>query len=210
MNIVIVDGQVITRVGLRELFTEIPDIRVVVSTDDYRQADAIIKELKPQLLVIDPFFTPDFSLEDLLVLKSTHTKLKVMVISANRQPVNVIKLMGMGIKNHLSKDASKEEILTAIQHIHRDEKFLCSRTDQMLSGTIQIDAKAAASELSQREKEIIHLIAEGRSDKAIAEELYLSFHTIRTHRKNIARKLGFSLKNAAELVLLINYMNDVI
>ncbi|MDB5148331.1 MAG: Chemotaxis response regulator protein-glutamate methylesterase of group 1 operon, partial [Mucilaginibacter sp.] len=64
--------------------------------------------------------------------------------------------------------------------------------------------------LSPREKEIIHLIADGLPDNAIAQKLFLSFHTIRTHRKNITKKLGFSLKNAAELVWLISYLNDLI
>jgi len=91
----------------------------------------------------------------------------------------------------------------------RANSFFCKNTFETLFGNKLIPEQAEVSQLSPRELEIIRLIAEGMTNNEIAEKLYLSFHTVKTHRKNIIKKLGFSFKNTAEFASFIESNNFI-
>jgi DNA-binding NarL/FixJ family response regulator len=161
-------------------------------------------------LIIDPFFEGTLTFDDLTVLTAKFPLLQILVTYNGLQRAELAKILDAGIKGLLSKAASQDEIIASVQAALINEKHVCKQSKQTLFGAARSIETTSLPALSPREKEIIHLIADGLPDNAIAQKLFLSFHTIRTHRKNIAKKLGFSLKNAAELVWLISYLNDLI
>jgi two-component system nitrate/nitrite response regulator NarL len=112
-----------------------------------------------------------------------------------------------GIDNHISKHAPLEEIITGVNTVLHQQRFLCSYSRSLMKDDAHT-VKFNIPTLSGRERQIILLIAEGKSDKDIADSLYLSYHTVRTHRKNISRKVGFSLKNAGDLITLVKMLNE--
>jgi len=156
--------------------------------------------LKPHLLIADCFSDPAFTTDDLTRLIATHPQLPVLLLHNYLQRTDVLKLTDTGFNCILSKNASEQEVSQAVDAALSHRKFLCNSTSLLLSGNEKGGEPVSLPALSAREKEIVLLIAEGLPDNAIAQKLFLSFHTVRTHRKNISKKLGFSLKNAAELV----------
>lgn len=209
-SVLLIDGQVLTQKGLSQVISEL-GLKVFSETShNYEQLNKLINQLKPQLLIIDPFFGGILTFEDLTTLIVGFPLLQVLIIYTGIQGGELAKMLDLGIKGLLSKAAAQDEIITSVQAAMINEKHLCKQTKQTLFGAARNIETSSLPVLSPREKEIIYLIADGFPDNAIAQKLFLSFHTIRTHRKNITKKLGFSLKNAAELVWLISYFNDII
>lgn len=208
--ILLIDNQELTLTGLTNTFAAYPNFALIAYQGELAQIDHAIKQHQPRVLVMDPFLEKE-GVEKLKQLKANFEDLQFLVLSNQTQCADIISIFELGIKCYVSKLSSTQEIIAGVMAAANHEKYVCGQVKQQLtpagSPLIQL---SDIPKFSEREKEIIHLIAAGVSDKAIAEKLFLSFHTIRTHRKNIARKLGFSLKNAAELVSLISYLNDVI
>ena len=106
----------------------------------------------------------------------------------------------MGVTSHLLKECEKDEIVEAIYKTYLGERFLCSKiTSSVLDADNVNTSSCEGMKISDRELEIIALIASGNSNKEVAEKLFISTHTVTTHRKNILSKLG--VKNTAGLVL---------
>ncbi|UOE46250.1 response regulator transcription factor [Mucilaginibacter sp. SMC90] len=208
-KILLIDKQTLTQKGFTEISSELGLNVIVEPCDNYEHLKKLIDQLKPHLLVIDPFLGGILTFEDLSLVAECPS-LQILVTYNTLQRPELTKMLNLGIKNLLCKTAAQEEIIASLQAALLNKKYLCNQSKQMVLGLTRNTDAVSLPSLSPREKEIIHLIADGLPDSAIAQKLFLSFHTIRTHRKNITKKLGFSLKNAAELVWLIGYLNDLI
>jgi two-component system NarL family response regulator len=123
------------------------------------------------------------------------------VISNKQKKNERQEVVDLGIKNYVSKECRKQELVNAVYAAAKGKQFFCEQVLQILIGN-KITGKTTEDvpQLSIREKEIIQLVAEGLTNKEIAGRLFLSIHTVKTHRKNMIRKLGFTFKNAAELM----------
>ncbi|MBL4676410.1 MAG: response regulator transcription factor [Mucilaginibacter sp.] len=210
VTVLLSDGQLLTRNGLKNIISAADGFKVIGSEGLQVRLIESMRLLQPKLLIIDPFLKPD-GLLYLQQLRQEMPHSMVIVMSNNIQRADVLKIFELGIKCYISKAASETEIWAAVSAALHNEKFICSSVNQQFfSGNHLNGTSVEIPELSPREKEIIPLIANGIPDKEIAERLSLSFHTVRTHRKNITRKLGFTLKNAAELTMLVGYLNELI
>ncbi len=159
----------------------------------------------PDILLID-VFSEAFDVEKIMAYISFATKTKFIPITSPRSKNEYSKIIKSGIKSYLLKSCSEEEIIDCINATAKGDNYICS----MVLDAMLIDQDAAKKEpsykktcdglnISDREIEIIKLIAEGCINKEIADRLYLSNHTINTHRKNIMQKLG--INNTAGIVL---------
>jgi DNA-binding NarL/FixJ family response regulator len=206
IKVLIADNQVLTNQGITTLLSTISDIRIIGKAIDVIELEQMIIKLKPDVVIIDHDYSNHFDIQD---LKNIHTEFSashILVLSNRQHKQEILELLEHGIKNYLSKMCSRDELLQAVYAAAKNELYLCPATTKTVYGDELSQTNIEIPELSSRETEIIHLIAEGLTNKEIADKLFLSFHTIKSHRKNIIKKLGFSFKNAAELSSLIQLL----
>ncbi len=159
-----------------------------------------VEKFKPDVLVVD-YSIPNFvEIDELSKINEISEKTKLLVISNDRNKDNILKAINAGVKGYLSRECGKEEILNALFTIHKGEKFFCNKIlDVIIEKQINPQDDFSQLNLGEREIEVIKLITSGYSNKDIADKLFISIHTLYTHKKNIMRKLNF--KSPVELVL---------
>lgn len=197
IKVLIADNQPLTREGVKILLADIEDIYIIGQADNIDMLEKNILELKPQVVIIDHDYSDNFSIAD---IKQVHTKFPetgLLILSNTQNRGEIAELAAHGIQNYLFKACSKDDLLNGIYATARGEQFFCADTLKIMGDEPENEQPA----LSIRETEIVQLVAAGMANKEIAEKLYLSIHTVKTHRKNIIKKLGFTFKNAADLMV---------
>jgi DNA-binding NarL/FixJ family response regulator len=207
ITVLLADNQALTREGTIALLTPVKDIKVMAIADTVTELKNLQQQHNAQVIVMDHYF----DIGGITELANYFSPAAIVILSNSQQRAEVQELIDSGIKNHVSKACDADELVDAIYAAARGDEFNCVKTTRILYGSEQPAIKPdSISQLSSREAEIVHLIAEGLPNKDIAEKLFLSVHTVKTHRKNIIKKLGFSFKNAAELILVLGSLNDFI
>lgn len=201
IEIIIADSHFLSRKGLVVLLAENTDF--ILLAEAHSTIDLIEKSqlYKPDLIIID-YTSTNYSLEGLQQIVRKYPKTKLLAITELQSNEVISKVLKTGISSHLLKDCEQDEIIEAIYKTVKGEKFMCRKiVNAILSGKpiIKDEYSCKGMGISDREMEIITLIAEGYSNKEVADKLFLSTHTVTTHRKNIMNKLG--INNTASLVL---------
>jgi len=205
IRVVIADDSQLIRLGLDVILSKQEDITVVGEATTSEELLAILKETDADVLLID--FTADgFSLESIPQVLSQNPKLGVVAITPDQEGATVVNALKAGVKSYVKKNCDSEEIISSVRETSNGAKFFCGKILETIH-QVDIDPNDDSYEsfncqpvqLSIREQEIITLIAEGLTNGQIAEKLFLSTHTVNTHRKNIMQKLG--VKNTASIVM---------
>jgi DNA-binding NarL/FixJ family response regulator len=156
------------------------------------------------VLSID-FLAKDFSIDTVVAAKQICPTLKIVAITPDQSGHTIVNALRAGVDSYVKKDCSIEEVVEALEETAQGSAFFCGQIlDRIKKDSIDLDdANGPAScdpiQLSNRELEVIVLISEGYTNVKIAERLFLSGHTVNTHRKNIMQKLG--VNNTAALVM---------
>jgi DNA-binding NarL/FixJ family response regulator len=157
------------------------------------------------LLIID-YTSKGFSLDQIVDLKANYPKLTVMAITPYTNAQTIVQAVQAGVESHIKKECSIKEIKDAYNATIKGEKFFCDDIiKQMRLENVNIDKisfnslNTTSANLSERELQIIQFIAEGYTNSQIAAIIYLSNHTVNTHRKNIMKKLN--VNNTAGIVM---------
>jgi DNA-binding NarL/FixJ family response regulator len=201
IKIIIVDDHKILRQGLRTMLEKIPGLEVVAEAEDGRTAVRQAQELLPQVVIMD------VGLPDLNGIEATRQVLmaspetKVIGLSMHSDKRFVLNMIKAGASGYLLKDSAFEELATAIHTVMANKSYLTQEVAHIvvkdyLEGPS--NKPSAFSVLTLREREVLQLIAEGKSSRQIAEILCLSIKTVETHRQQIMHKLD--LHNVADLV----------
>jgi DNA-binding NarL/FixJ family response regulator len=199
-RIVLADAQFLIRAGLRSLLSARSEFAIVGEAADMAELVTVCRETAPDLVVLDYAQPGAFRPDDLSMFHEAFPDIKLMIVSAESRREHLFAAVGCGVTAILTKTCDEGEILSALRAAAKREKFFCSKVlDILLEKHFPGTDSCAATELSSRESEIVRLVAEGYSSKDIAKMLYLSPHTVHTHRKNILRKL--SIGSTSELVL---------
>jgi len=221
IEIVIVDNSYLAREGLKNIISENDDFTLIKEVEDTAKLSGEIVKYQPDVLIID-FTGRSIDLEDIGTILNFLPHTKVLAITPELPKVNILRALNAGVISYLLKDCSKQEITDAIYATSRGEKFFCIRVlDKLVSDSpcgipnrstdilqgepdiIEVDVPSQAScdpvKITNREIEIIKLITQGNTNKQIADQLFLSTHTVNTHRKNIMSKLG--VNNTAGIVM---------
>jgi DNA-binding NarL/FixJ family response regulator len=203
-SIVIADSSELVLKGLKTIIEEDNDVEVIL-TCNFIELKSAINSSENFLLIID-YTSKGFSLDHILELKNDFPRLKIVAITPYTNAQTIVQAAQAGIESHLQKECSIKEIKTAIKATISGQKFFCDGIiHQMRNESINIDKvsfnslKPESIQLSERELQIIQFIAEGYTNSQIAAIVYLSNHTINTHRKNIMKKLG--VNNTAGIVM---------
>ena len=201
MNIIIADPNYLTREGFKYIINENSSLNVAAEITKSKDLWLQVETKKPDVLVMD-YTAPNFiDIDELEKVNEISEKTKMLVISDDRNKENILRAIKYGVTGYLSKQCEKEEIINALFTIHKGEKFFCNKIlDVILEKQNTPSIDIAELNLSEREIEVITLITSGYSNKEIADMLFISIHTLYTHRKNIMKKLNF--KSPVELVLL--------
>ncbi len=210
IKVLLADNQPLTHLGITHSLANVADIIITGQASNITELEEQILGSKPDIIIIEPHYNQLLSLNNLLYIRSQYA-VRILVISNNRQRAEIMEVINSGIKNYISKEASHDDLISAIYSTARDEHYFCSNILRVLAEN-QLPEKSIEGVhlLSARETEIIYLIADGLPNKDIADKLFLSVHTVKTHRKNIIKKLGINFKNASELILLVSYLSDIL
>ncbi len=199
-RILIVDDHQVLREGIRSLLENRPDMEVVAEADDGRLAVSLSVELSPDLVLLDISMPGLNGLEATAEITARCANTKVLALSVHSDRRYVVGMFEAGASGYLVKSCAFEELTRAIEAVCRGQTYLCPEiagvvVDSLVK-TRRRDTKTA-SPLTNREQEVLQLVAEGSTTKNIAAELNLSIKTVDGHRSQIMAKLG--LTSVAEL-----------
>ena len=200
ITVTIADSEYLIRTGLRYLLTERKGYKVVSEATSEQELLLQIPTHKPQVVILDYHQPGRFSDATIPQIKKGCADSNILIISADSDKERIDAVLGNGINSFLTKACDENEIFSAINATAKGERYFCSNVlNHLLEKSFPKDEKCTPTPLSQREVEIVKLIAKGLIAKEIAATLNLSTHTIYTHRKNIMKKLG--MNTSSELVL---------
>lgn len=199
-RILLADNHLLIREGLKSVLSSDGTFEVIAEASDSHELAVQMRKSKPDLVIIDYSLPGFFCTEDIKVIYSLSSSTKVLVITTNQNQNDILKVLEYGVCNYILKLCDKEELMGAIYATVRKEKFVCSKViDAILNKHFPQEDSCEGISLSQREIEIVELISKGYTNSRIAEKLFLSVHTISTHRKNILKKIG--VNKSSELVM---------
>ncbi len=201
ISVLIADDHTIVRSGVRLLLEAESDIRVVAEALNGREALELAESLQPDVVLMDITMPEMDGLEATKEIKSRFPQINVLVLTMHRSDEYFFEMLKAGASGYILKGAKTSELINAVRIVQGGEIFLYpSMTQKLVQGYLQLaewDNEGEPS-LSPREKEILRLLAEGYSNKEIAEKLVISPSTVHSHRSKIMAKLG--LGNRRELI----------
>lgn len=213
MKVVLADSNNLIRIGMRAVLQQIPKLEIIGEATSNQELIELIKNFEVNVVLID-YTAPDFSIDVIPQALQVQSDLKMVAITPDQTAQTLVNALRSGVKSYVKKDCDITEIIDSVKETAKGNKFFCGQileTIQKASIDVNdLDLDSFTCEpilLSDRESEIITLIAEGLTNVQIAEHLFLSNHTVNTHRKNIMSKLG--VKNTAGIVMYAVKMNLV-
>ncbi|RMG19624.1 MAG: DNA-binding response regulator [Bacteroidetes bacterium] len=200
ISIVIAESHYLVREGLKSILKDQPHFQIVGEALSEDQLLRLLHRQGPRLVIID-YHEPAFGVLSIKKIFESHPDTQVLIITSDLDRERILNVLRFGVKGFLLKNCDKAEILGAIKALERNEKFFCNKVlDILLDREMgNMEEACEPTQLSERESEIVALMAEGLNAQQIADKLSLSKHTIYTHRKNIMKKLKVS--SAAEVIL---------
>ena len=199
ISVVLVDDHAVVRSGLRLLLDAQQDIEVVGEAGDAKDAIFRARALKPNVILLDVVMPGESGIDVLPKLITESPDTRVLVLSLQDDPSYVREAFAAGASGYVLKEAADEEVVSAVREIadggHYVHPTLGAR---MVAAEAQERAAAEADPLSEREREVLRLLALGHTNQEIAEQLYISVRTAESHRAHIMQKLRLTTR--AELV----------
>jgi len=204
MKILLADDHNVLRKGLRRILEEQPDLEVVGEAADGREAVTLTNILLPDIVVLDIAMPLMNGLEATRQILLRHSELNVLILSMYSDENYVVQVLRAGARGYLLKDTAEEDLITAVRTVASGQPFFSPKIAKLLLGDgMQRLRQEGVSDsydlLTAREREVLQLIAEGKSNKESAAALFVSPTTIETHRARIMDKLD--LHSTADIVL---------
>jgi two-component system, NarL family, response regulator NreC len=201
IRIIIADDHQILRQGLRTLLEKEPDMEVVAEAEDGRKTVILVNELIPHVVIMDVNMPDLNGIEATRQILTDHPDMKVIALSMHADRRFVINMLKAGAHGYLLKDCAFEELAYAIRLVMANKTYLSPGVAEIVVkdyvSRIPSPVQTAFSVLTAREREVLQLMAEGKSTANIAELLHISIKTVETHRQQIMHKLG--IRSVAEL-----------
>jgi DNA-binding NarL/FixJ family response regulator len=202
VTILLVDDHPMIRKGLHDLLSGISDFQIVGEASDGLEALRELELKKPDVLVIDMMMPNLNGLEVLMQTRKISPHTRTIIFSMQSADVYLIEAIRAGAAGYILKDTGPGEIVEAIHTVMGGDRYLSGQLLEKLDAN-NFRGRNAALDLQQtltmREREIIQMVAEGRSSNQIGNKIGISPRTVEIHRSNLMKKLG--LKNQAELIL---------
>jgi len=191
IKILIADDHPVVRKGLWSCLSGKTNFKIVGEASDGADAIQKVKELAPDVVLMDIDMPQKDGLEVTNVLRKESPNVKVLILSMQSNRDTVLRIIKAGARGYVLKDAPTDELARAIETVNAGEAFFSAPVAQIALNQYLTDTDATKplAKLSERESEVVGLIAEGKSNKEIAMHLGIGVRTIETHRERIMRKL---------------------
>ena len=212
IRILLVDDHLLVRAGIRSLAEQIEGVRIVAEADNGRDAVALAREHRPDLVLMDITMKELNGVDATARIREEVPATRVIILSMHSTEEFVTRAMKAGANGYLVKDSAPEELPLAVAAVMRDEIYLSSRVSRhVLSGMLlpggskvpqapgAKPADTGLDQLTARQREILQMIAEGKGTKEIAFKLDVSVKTVETHRAALMERLG--IRDVAGLVV---------
>jgi DNA-binding NarL/FixJ family response regulator len=203
ITVFLADDHTIVRQGLAKLLEAEPDIRVVGEAENGREAVKKVEELRPQAVIMDISMPLLNGIDATRLIKKSLPETRVIILSMHAHDRYISELFRLGASGYLLKDSTGTDIVKAIRAAIKGDKYLSpSISRRVIDEYISLKRKSVTEELygslSNREREVFQMIAEGHSTKEISDILCISPSTVKTHRSKIMEKL--KMDNISQLI----------
>jgi RNA polymerase sigma factor (sigma-70 family) len=195
IRVLVADDHAIIREGLRVMLGNQPDLEVVATAANGREAIRLVDEYDPDVAVMDISMPELNGIDAIQQMVPRHPHMKVVVLSIHETKPYVYRALKAGAKGYLIKETAGLEVVEAVRAVQHGERYLSQRiadlladpSFQQLESSMEINPLDA---LSAREREILQLVAEGKTSQEIGERLSISSKTVDTYRSRLMRKIG--------------------
>ena len=202
-HVVLADDHVMFRQGIKKILEEIGGLEIVGEANDGLELLSLVKNLTPDMVILDISMPNIRGIEATREIKTINPGMKVLILTMHKSKEYLYHSISAGAEGYLLKEDADTELFSAIKKVQEGGVYISpilseELTDnffQMCRGGFK---ELTPGELTSREREVIKLIAEGKTNKEIANLLFISTRTVENHRANIMKKLN--LKNTSELV----------
>jgi DNA-binding NarL/FixJ family response regulator len=200
IKIILADDHKLMREGLKSLLNQQADISVVGQADNGREAVQLTERMGPDVVVMDVSMPDLNGIDATRQILSRAPRTRVIALSMHSDRQFVVEMLRAGAAGYMVKDSAFEELASAIRTVARGQTYLAARIGKLSMEDLKTDfheQPLVAPRLTDREREVLQLIAEGKGTKEIAAELFLSAKTVETHRQHLMDKLD--MYSVAEL-----------
>ncbi len=202
-KVLIADDHAIVREGVRMILAKEPDIEVVGEAEDGRQALDLVEQRRPNVVIMDLSMPGMGGIEATKKVKKQHPAVNVLALTMHEDESYVFQLLRAGASGYVLKRAAAQDLVQAVRAAAKGEAFLYPSVarkvvEDYLKRVEAGEERERYDGLTEREREILTLIAQGLGNQQIAEKLYISIKTVQTHRAHVLEKLG--LHDRTELV----------
>jgi two-component system response regulator NreC len=199
IRVLIVDDHAVVRSGIRLLLAQEPDIDPIGEAGTGREAIFQARALKPDLILMDVVMPDQTGLDVLPTLLHEQPETKVLLLSMQDDPRYVREAFAAGASGYVLKEAADTELVAAVREVARGGRYVNPELGaRLVAAEAAAERRAEEDPLSDREREVLRLLALGHTNQEIATELFISVRTAETHRAHIMQKLR--LESRAELV----------
>jgi two-component system, NarL family, response regulator NreC len=195
IRLVLADDHAVVRSGLRMLLDSEPDFEVVAEASDVESAKRYVRGHHPKVLVLDLNMPGGSSLDAIPILREESPNTQIVVLTMQQEPAFAREALRAGALGYVLKEAADDELVEAVRNAAVGESYLNPRLGARIASE---PPPGPPDDLSEREVDVLRLIALGHTNSEIAEQLFLSVRTVETHRSHIQQKLRLSTR--AELV----------
>ena len=204
IKVMVVDDHPVVRQGLKQLLELNGEIVVVGEADTGLECLQLIKKGCPDLIFLDISMPGISGIETARLISKKFPQVKIVFLTVHEDAQSVAEAIRVGAKGYILKKVNRDALMRAVHHVMADGAFLDPTVTSMLFEHLKKDERTSDEEpersqrsLSKRELEILKGIVEGHTDRQIAKSLFISEHTVRSHIKNVYRKLGVSSRSQA-------------
>lgn len=197
-RVIVADDHALVRAGLISLIAALPDFVVVGEAGDGREVLKLVANLEPEVVIMDIAMPELNGLSAAERLHNTHPKTRVVILSMHADEEYVAQALQAGVAGYLLKGAAKDELETALKVVSYGQTYLSPSISRQVVDNFIRGGPTGLSQLTSRQREILQLIAEGKSTRDIAELLHVSVKTVETHRSRLMERLD--LHDTAALV----------
>jgi DNA-binding NarL/FixJ family response regulator len=201
--VVLADDHAMFRQGVRRILEELPGVQIVGEAQDGLQLLDLLKTTKPHLVILDISMPHLRGVEAAREIKTLHPRTKILMLTMHKESEYLYFAMKAGVDGFLLKEDADSELVLALEAIRQGKMYISPLLSEQLPDLLaqqyrRRGVKELSEPLTDREKQVLKLIAEGKSSKEIGKLLFISARTVQNHRANIMKKLN--LKKTTDLV----------